>query len=82
VLGAFPSPLQIKQICDAATLPNVCWSPWCFVKSLSQVCGWGVVLVYDGLLVVRFSYAPSHGHFRIFFFFSVKDIRSVVSKPI
>ncbi|QCD92945.1 hypothetical protein DEO72_LG5g1014 [Vigna unguiculata] len=44
VLGAFPSPLQMKQICDAAALPHVCrWSPWCFVKSLSQVCGWGAV---------------------------------------
>jgi len=42
VLGAFPSPLQMKQICDVAAIPNVHhWSPWCFVKSLSQVCGWG-----------------------------------------
>jgi len=44
VLGVLSSPLQMKQICDAAALPNVCrWSPWCFMKSLSQVCGWGAV---------------------------------------
>jgi len=44
VLGVFPSLLQMKQICDTAALPNVFrWSPWCFVKSFSQVCGWGAV---------------------------------------
>jgi len=40
----------MKQICDTAALPNVCrWSPWCFVKSLSQVCSRGAVFS----LVVR-----------------------------
>jgi len=44
MLGAFITPLQMKQICDIAALPNVRrWSPWCFVKSLSQVCGWGTM---------------------------------------
>jgi len=99
MLGDFPSPLQMKQICDVVALPNVCrWSPWCFVKSLSQVCGrgavfsmvvhfvvhwcWSVVVCWWSL-VARFSFALSHGHFqKCFFFFSVKDIRSVVSELI
>jgi len=95
VLGVFPSPLQMKQIFDAAALPNVCrWSPCCFVKSLSQVCGWGAVFsmvvrlwfIRGGLLVVfggSFLLCPfAWSLSKMFFFLLVKDIRSVVSESI
>jgi len=77
VLGAFPSPLQMKQICDAPQVAmvfrevslsslqlecDVLHGGSLVVHLVVRWCWFVVVCLWS--LMVRFSFAPSHGHFR------------------